>query len=88
MRLYDENEIVEIRMYNGKSNADFAEDFFDAGMLEYNSEYNASRVNDVCYCILQALCWVKGEGDFLDDKKYYDFSNREVKISGVSTLRR
>lgn len=60
MKITDGKRIVGIRMmvWNGTGySPDWANDFFDAGLLPYDSEMDAYIVEDVAYCIRQAQEW-------------------------------
>lgn len=69
-RLYDGKKIAEITMciYEGNGwTPDWSNDFFDIGLLEYDEDHEAYKVEDVDYCIEQAEDWKNSEGDFCDD---------------------
>ena len=60
MKITDGKRTVEIRMmiclvYD--YSLDWANDFFDAGLLHYDEEAEAYIVEDVDYCIEQAQEW-------------------------------
>lgn len=75
MKMTDGTRTVEIRMCKWTDNGytpDFSNDFFDAGKLplvhikRLNEE--VYQVDDVEYCIDQAMDWKASEGDFWDDE--------------------
>lgn len=43
---------------------DWSNDFYDVGCLEYDEEKDAYIVDDVEYCIEQAMDWKNSEGDY------------------------
>ena len=60
MKITDGKRTVKIRMMIWQGNGyspDWANDFFDAGLLPYDEEAEAYIVNDVAYCIEQAQEW-------------------------------
>ena len=59
MRLTDGKRIVEINLYEKNSMVDGAQDYFNAGNLQYDEETDTYKVEDVDYCIRYA----KGEED-------------------------
>lgn len=46
---------------------DWSNDFFEAGQLPYREDIGAYIVDDVEYCIKQALDWQDHKGDYADD---------------------
>lgn len=87
MRLYDGKKLVEITMCNWTDNGytpDWSDDFFDAGILEYNEELDASIVKDVDYCIEQANDWKNAVGDFYEpDADPDEVENRDVDVTVI-----
>ena len=59
MRLTDGKRIVEINLYEKNSMVDGAQDYFNAGNLQYDEETDTYKVDDIDYCIGYA----KGEED-------------------------
>ena len=47
---------------------DWSSDFFQVGGLKYNEELEAYIVDDVEYCIDQAMDWKDSKGDFCEDE--------------------
>ena len=47
---------------------DWSSDFFQVGGLKYNEGLEAYIVDDVEYCIDQAMDWKDSEGDFSEDE--------------------
>lgn len=71
-RLTDGKRTAEIRMtifndQNGSYSPDWEHDFFEVGSLPYDYETAAYRVQDVDYCIDQAINCINRTGDFADD---------------------
>ena len=71
-RLTDGKRTAEIRMtifndQNGSYSPDWERDFFEVGGLEHDDEADAYRVQDVDYCIDQAIDCISRTGDFADD---------------------
>ena len=58
---------------------DFSQDFFESGNLPYNVDLDAYEVDDIAYCLDQALDWEKAEGDFYEDR-FFDDEQSPVKI--------
>ena len=87
MKLYDGKRLVEIKMQNWTGNGytpDWSQDFFEAGGLEYDSDKDASIVEDVQYCIEQAMDWMRAEGDFYEpDADPEDLENRSVDVEDI-----
>lgn len=85
MNLKDATKLVKIELmiWNGNGyTPDFANDFFDAGILPYDAEHDAYIVNDVDYCIEQALDWKYARGDFYgEDETPAD--DKSVFVDGV-----
>lgn len=72
MKITDGNRTVEIEMVvwdesSASYSPDWSMDFFDAGLLEYDSEKDVYIVKDVDYCIEQANDWRDSIGDYRDD---------------------
>ena len=70
MKITDGKKTVSIILttWNGTGyDPDWSNDFFNAGSLEYNDETDTYTVNDVDYCIDQAMDWKNSTGDFADD---------------------
>ena len=60
MKITDSKRTVEIRMMvweNNNYSPDWSNDFFDAGLLNYDEDIDAYIVDDVDYCIDQAQEW-------------------------------
>ena len=71
-RLTDGKRTAEIRMtifndQNGSYSPDWERDFFEVGSLPYDYEAGAHRVQDVDYCIDQAIDCINRTGDFAGD---------------------
>lgn len=90
MILKDKMNMVEIKMQEWDGNQytpDWSNDFFQAGLLKRDEEEDeiVYTVDDVIYCVEQALDWERGEGDFSGD----DADDRLVTIvdlNGASDL--
>lgn len=70
MRITDGKRTVDIRMVVWEGNGyspDWSQDFLGAGGLRYDDEREAYIVEDVDYCIEQAMDWRDSKGDFRDD---------------------
>lgn len=70
MKITDGKKTVEIRMMVWEGNGyspDWSLDFFEAGALPYNEDTDTYTVDDVDYCIEQAMDWKNSEGDYRDD---------------------
>ena len=74
MKMTDGTRTVEITMRKWTDHGytpDFSNDFFDAGGLPlvWIEHLNAEvyKVDDVKYCIDQAMDWQASKGDFQDD---------------------
>ena len=68
-RLTDGKRTLEIAMNNWTKyeyTPDWSVDFFDVGCLPYNSELDAYQVEDVDYCVSQAMDWENNTGDYID----------------------
>jgi len=67
-RLTDGKKTVEITMYEiseeGKQLPDWSYEFFEIGGLELDEEKDAYMVDDVDYCIDQAMEWKNAEGEW------------------------
>lgn len=71
MKLTDGKRTVEIRMcvwQDSSYSPDWSADFFEAGGLYYDDEKDTYTVQDVDYCIDQAIDWRDSKGDFADDE--------------------
>lgn len=82
MRLYDGRKMVEIQMNNWTGDdytPDWSNDFFEAGNLPYDEELDAYMVEDVDYCIEQAMDWKNADGDFYELDA--DTSDRYVGVT-------
>ena len=72
MKITDGKKTVEIRMMVWEGNGyspDWSLDFFEAGSLPYNDETDTYTVDDVDYCIDQAMEWRETNEGFLGDIK-------------------
>lgn len=72
MKITDGKKTVEIRMMVWEGNGyspDWSLDFFEAGSLPYNDETGTYTVDDVDYCIDQAMEWRETNEGFLGDIK-------------------
>ena len=78
-RLMDNKKTVEIRMY-GANGAEWSDDFFEVGNLEYDEGKDAHVVSDVAYCIEQAYDWKNGVGDFYNPDAPDAEVDREVYV--------
>ena len=88
MKLYDGNKMVDIQMNNWTGNdftPDWSNDFFDAGNLPYDEELDAYMVEDVDYCIEQAMDWKNADGDFYEPDA--DTSDRHVGVTFLALYR-
>lgn len=75
MKITDGKKTVEIKMMVWSESGyspDWSLDFFQAGGLPYNDETDTYTVQDVDYCIEQAMDWKKSEGDFSGDEPNED----------------
>ena len=85
MRLTDKTGRVleiEMKMWDEERpgySPDFSDDFFQDG-LPYNTDLDAYEVDDIEYCLDQALDWKKAEGDFYDDRVFDDEQSSRNKI--------
>lgn len=83
MKLTDGKRTVEITMqeWDGSQwGLDWSLDFFEAGNLEHNEETDAYTVEDVEYCIEQAMDWKNNTGDNADDLESFDPDDRLVNV--------
>lgn len=81
-RIYNESKTVEISMNNWTDNGytpDWSADFFEVGRLHYNDELDAYQVEDVDYCVAQAMDWKNNTGDYID----YNANPKEVENRNV-----
>lgn len=84
MKLYDGKKMVNIEMNNWTDNGytpDWSIDFFEAGSLEYNEDMEAYLVEDVDYCIEQAMDWKNADGDFYEPDA--DTTDRNVDVTEI-----
>lgn len=84
MKLTDGKRTVEIIMmeWNGNRwNPDWSMDFFAAGKLA-NDKTGVYTVEDVYYCIEQAMDWKYNRGDYIDEAEV-DPEDRLVIIASV-----
>lgn len=58
---------------------DWSADFFNVGSLHRNDEDDAYKVDDVLYCIGQAMEWKYGTGDYYDP----DVDENEIDCRNV-----
>ncbi len=50
--------LIEMRVWkDGNYSPDWSHDFFEVGLLPYNEEQESYIVEDIEYCIEQALDW-------------------------------
>lgn len=85
-RLTDGKKTAEITIHEwaGKGwTPDWSNDFFVVATLPYDTEKETYIVNDVDWCIDQAMDWEQAAGDFYWD---IDTENRRVEIS-IKTVR-
>lgn len=83
-RLTDGKKTIEISLVIFEGNGwtpDWSNDFFSVGSLPFDEEKQAYVVEDVDYCIEQALDWKNSVGDFADDEPN---ENNEVYVNGES----
>ena len=88
MFLTDGVKTVRIRMYRSDGmnlSPDFSLDFFSAGGLDYNDNTGVYRVQDVDYCVEQAMDCKYGRGDFSDPD--VDPEAIQVFVDDTSVLR-
>lgn len=67
MRITDGIRTVDITMHiweHESLSPDWSLDFFEAGSLSYDHDYDTYIVEDVDYCIAQAVDWMEQQGDF------------------------
>ena len=70
MKITDGKKTVSIRMmvWEGSGySPDWSLDFFEAGSLPYDDETDTYTVEDVDYCIEQAMEWKETNTGFLGD---------------------
>ena len=75
MKITDGKKTVEIRMMVWEGNGyspDWSADFFDAGGLPYDDEKDVYTVDDVDYCIEQAMEWKETNEGFMGEIKTED----------------
>ena len=83
MKITDGKKTVDIRMCVWEESGyspDWSLDFFEAGRLPYNSETDTYMVEDVDYCIDQAMDWKNSIGDFSGDTPN---ENNEVFVEEI-----
>ena len=71
MKITDGKKTVSIKLttWNGTGyDPDWSNDFFNAGSLPYDEETDTYTVEDVDYCIEQAMDWKNSTGDFAGDE--------------------
>ncbi len=86
IRLTDGNKTVEITMKlwkDGQYTSDWSIDFFEVGSLDWDEETDTYKVDDVDYCIDQAMDWKNGTGDFYDDEDDTDPEDKLVFVEEV-----
>lgn len=90
-RLTDGKRTIEIYMgeWTGTGyTPDWSNDFFDVGCLMYDDAAEAYRVQDVDYCIDQALDCKYGVGDYAPDNgESVDPDKLTVMVDGVKLTR-
>jgi len=72
MKITDGKKTVNIRMmvWEGSGySPDWSQDFFEAGSLPYNEDTDTYTVDDVDYCIDQAMEWKETNEGFLGEIK-------------------
>lgn len=72
MKITDGKKTVSIRMmvWEGSGySPDWSQDFFEAGSLTYNEDTDTYTVDDVDYCIDQAMEWKETNEGFLGEIK-------------------
>lgn len=72
MKITDGKKTVSIRMmvWEGSGySPDWSQDFFEAGSLPYNEDTDTYTVDDVDYCIDQAMEWKETNEGFLGEIK-------------------
>ena len=62
MKLTDGKKTVEIELKNDNG-IDWSAEFFEAGALEYDEAQDTYMVDDVQYCIDQAIDYIHGVSD-------------------------
>ena len=84
MKLYDRKKMINIEMNNWTGNGytpDWSIDFFEAGGLQYDELMDVYMVEDVDYCIEQAMDWKNADGDFYVPDA--DTSDRNVDVEEI-----
>lgn len=84
-KLVSGNRIVEITMQTWTGTEytpDWSGDFFEVGNLKYDAELDAYEVEDIDYCIDQAMDWKNKEGDFYGEEDV-DGVERSVDVDEV-----
>ena len=72
MKITDGKKTVNIRMMMWEGSGyspDWSQDFFEAGSLPYNEDTDTYTVDDVDYCIDQAMEWKETNEGFLGEIK-------------------
>ncbi len=75
MKITDGKKTVNIRMmvWEGSGySPDWSQDFFEAGSLPYNEDTDTYTVDDVDYCIEQAMEWKETNEGFMGEIKTED----------------
>ena len=84
-KLVSGNRIVEITMQTWTGTEytpDWSNDFFNVGVLKYDKDLEAYEVEDIDYCIDQAMDWKNKEGDFYGEEDV-DGVERSVDVDEV-----
>ena len=85
VRLVSGNRIVEITMQTWTGTEytpDWSRDFFEVGTLKYDAELDAYEVEDIDYCIDQAMDWKNKDGDFYGEEDVEGYE-RSVDVDEV-----
>ena len=85
VRLVSGNRIVEITMQTWTGTEytpDWSRDFFEVGNLKYDEVLEAYEVEDIDYCIDQAMDWKNKEGDFYGEEDV-DGVERSVDVDEI-----
>lgn len=86
MKITDGKKIAEITMqeWDGSQwGLDWSLDFFEAGKLPYNEETDTYTVENVDYCIEQAVDWKYNRGDCAEEW-CVDPEDRLVKVTVIN----
>ena len=84
-KLVSGNRMVEITMQTWTGTEytpDWSGDFFEVGNLKYDDVLDAYEVEDIDYCIDQAMDWKNKEGDFYGEEDV-DGVERSVDVDEV-----